>query len=98
MLELGCSLERFLLWKGDYQQAVRSFRVAIDENPSSANAYVNLAAAHMRLGEPSKALRALRKALAINPYNENALRFYCDALDLEDIDYEAIPKIEKFLR
>ena len=86
------------LWEGDNKRAIRCFRVAIEERPTSANAHVNLAAAYMSLQRVDKALWSLRKALALNPYNQNAVRFYCDALQIAGKDEETIPLLKRYLR
>ncbi len=88
------------LGKGENEMAIRCFRVATEENPASTSAHVNLAAAYMcmHIKQVDKALQSLRKALALNPYNQNAVRFYCDALQIAGKDEETIPLLKRYLK
>lgn len=66
------------LWAGELEMAVRSFRVAIEANPYSSVAHVNLAAAYWRLNLKQKAYSSLKRSLILDPLNENAAIFYSD--------------------
>lgn len=66
------------LWAGDLERAVRSFKVAIEENPHSSVAHVNLAAAYWQLNLNEKAYSSLKRSLILDPLNENAAIFYSD--------------------
>jgi len=71
------------------------FRVALEETevpPSSL--YVNLAAAYWRLGNSDKSIHTLKRAVAIEPINENAVVFLADALHILRRSEEAIPYLE----
>lgn len=59
---------------------------------------MNLAASHWSLGHAEKAIRELKKAISINPLNENGLVFYSDALfSLNKYD-QAIEPLEFFVK
>lgn len=83
---------------GECEKAIRDFRVACGDNNDSSALHVNLAAAHWSLGHHDKAIKELNNALTINPLNENALIFYCDAMFSLD-DYKgSIEKLEFFIK
>jgi len=63
------------LWKNNWEKAIRSFRVAAESSDSSSALFVNLAAAHWGLGQEEKAIRSLRRAIFLDPLNENAVLF-----------------------
>lgn len=65
---------------GQCEKAIRSFRVASSMKKDSSVLHVNLAASHWSLGHTDKTVKELRKAIAINPLNENALIFYADIM------------------
>ncbi len=71
------------LWKGNWESAIRAFRVAAEENRNSSPLYVNLAAAYWGVGEEDKAIRTLRKACTIDPLNVNAVLFLADTMFLK---------------
>ncbi|MBN4060780.1 tetratricopeptide repeat protein, partial [bacterium AH-315-I20] len=68
------------IYKGEYETAIRHFRVALSEKPNSSTAYVNLAAAYSCLGHSNKAISSLKKAVTIDPLNRNAVIFLADLL------------------
>lgn len=65
---------------GQCEKAIRSFRVASSTKKDSSVLHVNLAASHWSLGHTDKTIKELKKAIAINPLNENALIFYADIM------------------
>lgn len=65
---------------GQCEKAIRSFRVASSTKKDSSVLHVNLAASHWSLGHTDKTIKELRKAITINPLNENALIFYADIM------------------
>ena len=86
------------LWKGNWERAIRSFKVAAIENNSSSVLFVNLAAAYWRLGETDKAIRALKRAIFLDPVNENAVRFFADVMHLENTPELSLPYLVYILR
>lgn len=81
-----------------YQRAIQSFRKALRERPSSAVAHCNIAIAYVGLREPMKALSYLKKAVALDPLNNNALALLSDvAFELEK-DEEALPSLRYFVQ
>lgn len=51
----------------DYPRAVKYMQLNVSNNPKSANAYDSLGEAYKAAGENKKAIKALKKALALNP-------------------------------
>src|SRR5712692_208672 len=86
------------LWRGHFEQAIRSFRVASEENNTSSSLHVNLAVAYYLLKQIPKTLTELLKAITLNPLNENALIFFADVLVELGEAGEAIRRLEAFLR
>ncbi len=86
------------IWKGEYEAAIRHFRVAISERPNSSTAYANLAAAYACLGHFGKAISSLKKAISIDPLNHNAVIFYADLLFHEKKNNNAIEPLLYFVK
>ena len=61
-------------------QAIRFFRSASEDRQSSSAAYLLTAAAYWRSDRTDKAIDVLRRAVAMNPIDENAVIFFADAL------------------
>jgi len=85
------------LWKQDWEQAVRSFRNASETRSDSTTLYSNLAAAYWGLGEQEKSIRALRKAINLDPLNENAVLFFSDVMFLNGMPERCILPLEVIL-
>ncbi|MET3124820.1 putative Zn-dependent protease [Oxalobacteraceae bacterium GrIS 2.11] len=66
------------LLKGSAEKAISSFRIAIEDRPTSSVAYANLALAYAKLSLDKKAVGALRRAVSLNPLNSNALIMLAD--------------------
>lgn len=52
---------------GDYPNAIRECKRAVEENPNSAEAHTNLGVAYIQVGKNNKALASLRKGAALDP-------------------------------
>ena len=85
------------LWKRDWVQAIRSFRVAAETKGDSATLFSNLAAAYWGLGEHDKTVRSLRKAINLDPLNENAVLFFSDVMFLKGSPEKCISPLEVIL-
>ena len=83
-----------LLCRKELEQAVRAFKVALNENPNSSVAYVNLAAAYWGLGYKGKTYSFLKRSVAIDPLNLNAIAFYSDVTFLLAKEEKKLEKIE----
>ncbi len=57
---------------GDYERAEQDFRAALDSNPDSARARINLGSTLAILGRPAEAVEEYRQALALEPDNLTA--------------------------
>ena len=79
------------------QEAIRHYKVAQDSQPLSAPVLVNMAFAYCQLKHFDQSLRALKRALVIDPLDENALIFYADlAFDRQRIS-DSIVRMERFV-
>ena len=77
-----------------FQQAIRDFRVALDERPGSSIVLTNLAVAYVCVGETSKALKTLRASVKINPLNKNAVALLADLCHSSKVDCSAVPALQ----
>ena len=66
------------LGSGEHERAVRHFRTAMEERPRSVQIYYNLALAHVLAGSVKHAIRALRIAVGLNPFDQKALMAWAD--------------------
>ena len=66
------------LGSGEHERAVRHFRVAMEERPRSVQIYYNLALAHVLSGSVKHAIKALRIAVGLNPFDQKALMAWAD--------------------
>jgi len=86
------------LYKGECDKAVRNFRLAVQEKPTSSNAFVNLATAYWCKSQTAQALKALKTAIEINPLNQNAIIFYSDLVYTTGEAPKAIPSLSLFTK
>ena len=57
--------------KGDYREAIRMYRRAVEKDPNFAQGYASLAQLYGALGEEEKAIQAIKEALRIDPQNRS---------------------------
>lgn len=86
------------LVKGRPDHAVSSFRLAIDDRPTSSVAYTNLALAYFQLRLDDKAISSLRRAVALNPLNTNALILLADLAYKVGQNEDAVPSLRYFTK
>jgi Tfp pilus assembly protein PilF len=60
-----------LLGRKQYADAIRIFRLNVENHPDSWNAYDSLAEAYMDEGENALAVQNYEKSLQLNPKNSN---------------------------
>jgi Tfp pilus assembly protein PilF len=82
--------------RGDTRSAISSFRVAAEERETSS-LYGNLAIAYLISRQSEKAIGALRRAIALEPFNENAVAMLADVTFREKRGKEAIGALEHYL-
>ncbi len=85
---------------GEFEKAVRAFRVAEMSNQRSSTLHVNKAVAYWGMGYKEKAEHSLRLAVAINPLNENAVAFYSEVIYQSgrvDAEEKAIKALERII-
>lgn len=81
------------LWRGEYEKAVSSFRIASERRPNSAALHTNLAVAYVRLNQTEKALQSLKMAASIDPLSVNAVSFLADVAHALRRDEDAVPSL-----
>ena len=66
------------LIQGKSAKAIRYFRATLDERPRSVQLYYYMALGHISAGHSGQALKALRKAVGLNPFGKKALMAWTD--------------------
>lgn len=84
------------LSKQEFPKAILNFKLAIEER-QSVSAYTNLAISYVLIQRPDKAFTALRKAIALEPYNEHAVGLLADLAFLEKRNDIAIGPLERLV-
>ena len=85
------------LAKGQFHSAIQSFKIAEEERPNSSVSFTNMAVAYVCAKKVEKALAALRKAVALDPLNENAISLFADVSHSIGRDEEAVPALRYFV-
>lgn len=86
------------LAKQELPKAILNFKLALEER-QSVSAYTNLAISYVLIRRPDKAFIALRKAIALEPYNEHAVGLLADLAFLEkrtDISIQPLERLVEF--
>ena len=86
------------LWQGDNEGAILSFRIASERRKNSAALYTNMAVAYVRMGRIDKASHSLRRAIAIEPLNLNAVTFLADLAFAQNRDEDSIPALRYLIQ
>lgn len=81
----------------DYRAAIHSFRVALEERPNSSVVHANIAVAYVFLRRPEKALVSLRRSVALDPLNKNAITLLADLSYNAHCNEDAVPALRYFL-
>jgi tetratricopeptide (TPR) repeat protein len=84
------------LARQEFPKAILNFKLALEER-QSVSAYSNLAISYVLIRRPDKAFTALRKAIALEPYNEHAVGLLADLAFLEKKNEIAIAPLEHLL-
>ncbi|GAH56301.1 unnamed protein product, partial [marine sediment metagenome] len=66
------SLGYNLITRGKIDAAVEVFKMNVELNPKSANAYDSLGEVYMKTGDKKNAIKNYRKSLELNPNNNHA--------------------------
>ncbi len=82
---------------GNIPQAIQSFKIAEGERPNSSVLMTNLGIAYFFAKKIDKALCALRKAVALDPLNQNAVSILADIANAHQRDEEAVPALRYFV-
>jgi tetratricopeptide (TPR) repeat protein len=80
---------------GQYQEAVQTFQQAIQIDPASEEAYLNLGNSHYELGSYASADDTFRHVIKINPTNSTALFYLGLSLSQQKKYVESIPYFNK---
>lgn len=86
------------LLDGRYEKAVLSFRIASETRPASASVHCNMAIAYIAMKMPEKALASLRRSVALNPLNSNAIILLSDLAFKENKNEDAVPSLRYYLQ
>lgn len=86
------------LVRGEYEQAIQCFRFAAEERQTSSPLFTNLALAYIYIGKTEKAFAALRKAVALDPSNENSIALLADFAFSKGRNEDAVPSLRLFLQ
>jgi Tfp pilus assembly protein PilF len=72
--QFGNPLQACLLYanQGDFQNAIRECKRAVQHNPYSAAAYTNLGVAYIQVGKNNNALDALKRGAQLAPHDPMA--------------------------
>jgi tetratricopeptide (TPR) repeat protein len=98
-LDFGARLFEGSLYliRREYKSAIQSFRFAAEERQTSSPLFANLALAYIYIDKPEKAFASLRKAVALDPSNENAIALLADFAFSKNRNEEAVPSLRYFL-
>lgn len=83
---------------GRFEEAIFSYKIAAQERQNSVALHTNMAWAYVRLGRIRKAFQHLRKAVAIDPLNSNAITLLSDLSFETGASEDAIPSLRYFVR
>lgn len=83
---------------GQYAHAIRNFRIAGEERPGVASIHTNMAIAYLCLRRPLKAITELKKAVALDPFNQNAVLLLADLSFAQKCDEDAVPSLRFLLK
>lgn len=86
------------LVRGEYDLAIQSFKFASEDRQASCVLFTNLALAYIYTGKSEKAFAALRKAVALDPSNENAIALLADWAFIKGRNKDAVPSLRSFLQ
>jgi len=86
------------LVEGNFRGAVTYFRIALEDKPVSSVAYTNLGLAYLGLQRADKAMQALKRAVALDPFNRSALIALADTGSLLRKDEDVINSLRYFVQ
>lgn len=84
------------LVQGKFGEAIHNFRVAEEEKPNSAVLHANMAIAYALMKNNVKALASAKRAVALDPLNQNAVCILSDLANSENCNDDAIPALRYF--
>lgn len=87
----------YCLVKGDAARAITYLKIALDDRPNSSVAYSNLGLAYLSLHRADKAFDALKRSVALDPFNKSALIALADVSCLLDRDADAVNSLRYFV-
>jgi len=81
--------------KGEYQEAIKTFQQAIQADPGSEEAYLNLGNTQYEFGSYASSADNFKQVIKINPGNSTALFYLGLSLSQKKKHAESIPYFEK---
>lgn len=82
---------------GDLEKAILAYEAAAQNNPQDAMAWCRLGLSHAENEHDDRAIQAFRRALDIDPKNEEALLSLSVSLANECLENDALEQLEKWL-
>jgi Tfp pilus assembly protein PilF len=79
--------------QGDFQNAIRECKQAVEQEPDSAQAHINLGVAYIQVGKNNKALNSLKKGVQLAPNDPMAqynLAALYSLMNQNDMSLEAL--------
>ena len=83
---------------GDFKRAVAVLRIALDAKPASSVAYTNLGFAYLGMHRPDKAFHALKRSVALDPFNKSALIALSDTAIALGRNEDAVNSLRYFVQ
>lgn len=81
-----------------FAEAIRSFRVALEERPNSASVHANMAIAYKLLGLVHKALSSVKRAVVLDPINPYFVGLLSDIAYEISEDADALPSLRYYVQ
>jgi tetratricopeptide (TPR) repeat protein len=83
--------------QGRHAKAIQAFRIAAEVRETSSALFSNMAIAYFQLGEIKRALGAVKRSVALDPLNVNAVVLLADLAFMLKENDDAIPSLRYFV-
>ncbi|RWX50682.1 Tetratricopeptide repeat-containing protein [Candidatus Electrothrix marina] len=81
--------------QGDFQNAIRECKRAVQENPNSAEAHTNLGVVYIQVGKNNKALKSIERGASLapsDPFAQYNLAVIYSLMNQTDLSLEALDR------
>ena len=82
---------------GNVEEAISNLRIAAEERPTSSVLFTNLGVAYAMARNSEKSLSTLRRAVALDPLNRNAVTLLADIAHQQHRDEDALPALRYYV-